>query len=420
MIRRKAAIFGFLLLACAPLLSAQGYQVFQREIDRIIRDARFRVGPFRIQPALYLTNIGYDNNVYRQASEGDPISDYTANFNPQFNIHLLVGRSLIFSILESPEYSYYKDQERERRWNNTFVPQFKLLFLRRFVLSGQYYHQSRRYRTSSEFDVRANQVWRSYEGSLHYETARESSVGVTYRFNRISYEDITLPDQEIYLSRLLDRDEENITSEIFYRVAPETFLFFRGGYTDFLFKHPSAQNRNAYSYQFTTGLQFPLLGRIRGIAELGYKNLFPRDARLHGFSGFIGNANLDYSIRSFRFRVLYRRDSNFSYWTNNVFYLEDRYGGGISFYVTRFVRVDYNLNYSESFYPETFLVRMPDESYAEFNREDRYFSHGIGLVFRIVRNTGIGLNMTIWERDSNYDPADREQTFIGAYITYDF
>jgi hypothetical protein len=47
-----------------------------RNLKYTISRAGLRIGPFRIQPALYLTDAGYDSNVYAQTDR--PVRDYWA------------------------------------------------------------------------------------------------------------------------------------------------------------------------------------------------------------------------------------------------------------------------------------------------------------------------------------------------------
>lgn len=174
------------------------------------------------------------------------------------------------------------------------------------------------------------------------------------------------------------------------------------------------------SYQAYTGIGFPLLGRVRGTLSLGYKKLLPRREGKTSFSGLVGDTSLDFRVRRFNFRLQYSRDYRFSYWTNNIYFLENRYGLGISFYLTRLLRLDYNFSYGEVHYPELMSLWMPDDRYEEIKREDVYRAHTVGFVFRIIKNTGIGVRLNFWERDSNIYWANRDRMFIGGYVTYEF
>ena len=425
---KKKIIFSFFYLITLFLMFllvsiysyGQGYRTFRWEQEQIIKRAKWRIGPFRLFPTINFRDIGYDGNVYYQREEDNPISDYTATFSPQAKVYLLFRNFLILSLTENPEYVYYFKQKRERRWNNTISPEIKFLFLNRFVISGRYSYRNRRWRASSEFDVRANELRESYRGSLFYETARRTSFGISASLEKISYEDITLPGEEIYLSRLLNREERSGNLEFYYRIFSESFFFLSGGYTEYRFEHIQSRWRDSYSYQAYSGIRFPFLGKIRGTLSLGYKKLLPRIGEKKGFSGLIGNTSLDFRVRRFRLRVQYNRDCYFSYWTDSIYFIEDRYGAGISFYLTKFLRLDYNFSYGEANYPELMLLQMPDGQYEEIKRKDTYRIHTAGFVVRIIRNTGIGLMVNFWERKSNYYWASRNRGFISGYVTYEF
>jgi len=416
----KTYILLFLALILTSSLHGQDYQSFRHELEYVLKNTKLRIGPFRIFPSFDFKDVGYDDNIYYQRDEESPVSDYTATFSPQLKLYFLFRNKLIFSISENPEYVYYHEQKRERRWNNTLSPEFKLLILSRFVISGGYLYRNRRWRATSEFDVRANELRESHKGSLFYETPRRTSFGISASLDKISYEDITLPGEEIYLSRDLSREEREGHLQFYYRVFSESLFFISGGYTEYNFEHPQSQWRNSYSYQVFSGIRFPLLGRMRGALSLGYRKLLPREEGKKGFSGLVGNTSLALRIMRFDLRFQYIRDFRFSYWTNSVYYLEKRYGSGVSFYLARFLRLDYNFQYGENNYPEVTIIQLPNGHFEEIKRKDIYRIHTAGFVLRIIKRTGIGIMVNIWQRESNYYWANRNKMFVGGYITYEF
>ena len=410
----------FLALILISSLRSQDYQSFRYELDYVQKNTKLRIGPFRIFPSFNLTDVGYDDNVYYQQEDDNPVSDYTATFSPQFKLYFLFRNKLILSLTENPEYVYYYKEKRERRWNNTLSSELKLLFLNRFVLSGSYSYQDRRYRASSEFDVRANELRESYKGSLFYETPRRTSFGVSASLDKISYEDITLPGEDMYLSCDLNRQEREGNFQFYYRVFSDSLFFVSGGYSEYNFEYIQSQWRDSYSYQVFSGIRFPLFGRMRGALSLGYRKLLPRQEGKKGFSGLIGNTSFAFRIMRFGLRFQYARDFRFSYWTDSIYYIEDRYGSGVSFYLSRFLRLDYNFLYGENNYPEITIVQLPDGHFKEIKRKDIYRIHTAGFVLRIIKRTGIGIMVNIWERESNYYWANRNRNFLGGYVTYEF
>jgi len=417
---KKSFVFIFLLLVSLSSAYGQTYRTFDSEQKQIIEKARWKIGPFRIYPAIQFRNIGYDDNVYYQREEDDPASDFTGTIAPEIKAYFLFRNYLILSLTENPEYVYYFKQKRERSLNNTFCPELKILLFNRFVISGNYSHSERRYRATSEFDVRANEKTIGHRASFFYETARETSFGFSGSIRTIRYEDITLLGEEIYLARALNREEQNGSFEFYYRVFSESLFFLRGGYTEYKFEYVQSHWRNAHSYQVYSGIRFPLLGRATGTLSLGYKKLIPVEEGREGFSGLVGDTSLYFRLFRFGFRIKYERDCRFSYWTNNIFFKEDRYGGGISLYLTKFLRLDYDFYYGENNYPVAMTVQMPSGSYEELKRKDIHRIQTIGFVFRVIKNTGIGLMVNFWERESNYYWANRDRTFVGGYVTYQF
>lgn len=414
----------FLCLFCFLVpaqISGQEYHTFNWEKERIQRLTKWQFGPFRIYPTVNFRNIGYDDNVYRQREQDGPVSDFTATVSPILNTYVLYKNWVILDFTLNPEYVYFAKTDRERSFNFEYSTEMKFNLFHRFVLSGSYLYEKARRRASSEFDVRANQVLKSVEGRFFYETARETSFGVTAALRQYDFEDEIAPGREIYLARLLNRREQSVNGEFYYSLSRETFLFLTAGHTDYRFDDDESRWRDSYSYQGSGGVRFPILGNVRGTISLGYKTLIPRAGYKKSFAGPIGNTNIEARVRRFIFRGRFSKDVRFSYWTNNAFFVEYVYGAGISFYITRFFRLDYDYSNGDNRYPETMLIRLPEESYEEIERRDRHISHVIGTVFKIFGNTGVGITLNFWQRNSNdYRWGQRNSLFIGGYITYDF
>jgi len=413
-------LLGIALVCIPSAVYGQGYRSFNYEFNQIVENTKWRIGPFRIFPQILLRNVGYDNNVYRQPDYLNPIGDYTFTIGLPITAHLLVRDWMILSFTTTPEYVFFVQQERERSFNYNYRPAIKMLVLKRLTLSGSYLYQKGRVRATSEFNDRVGETRNETQAQIFYETERRTSFGFTGTLRDLKYEDAEQPGLQVSYSRNLNRTERIGQLELYYQVFTDSFFFVNWGYADYDFEYPETQWRNSYSYAIYSGLQFPLLGRIRGVLSLGYKILEPYKSKRQSFSGLVGNVRLEYRLKRFNFRLLYDRNTEFSYWTNNVFYLEDSYGAGISFYMNQFIRLDYDFAYRDSFYPEPETVRLPDESYQEINRKDKYTSHSIGIIFRVFRNVGIGLRTTYWERDSNFIYYNRNQLFVGGSVTYEF
>lgn len=394
------------------------YRTFRTEWYSIKETAPWRIGPFYLRPEIRLREIGYDANVYREREQDDPVTDYTFTFSPQITAYWLLGHSVILSFQENPEYVYYFEQTQERRWNNSFSPQLRWMILNRFVLGGKYDYQNRRYRFSSEVDVRVNELNKTYEGSLFYETPRETSLGFRYTRSDISYNDIDVPGAEFPLSERLSREEEEISGEFYYLLLPDSFFFIRGGLTRYRFAYEESSFRDADSRQIYTGLQFPFMGDFRGALSLGYKNFVPLSEDRDSFSGLVGEADLEYRMRKLRLRTGYRRDNRFSFYGGSTYFIENQLRGGVSVYLTRSLRLDYDYRYGMNDYPEG-LWTVGGESIL-IERQDIYQTHTAGIAVRLLRDIGIGINYNYWTRDTNAGYGVREWWFVGGSLVYDF
>jgi len=425
--KNKENYFRILLIIFSVIISTafitkvygQSYLTFSSEMNSLKERARWKLGPFMIYPALRF-NIGYDTNLYGTHGEVPSVSDYVCEFSPQITIYFPFRNWLILSLTENPQYVYFFDIETERSFNNNYSPAFRFLFLNRFVLSGAYQFEKAKRRFSVEIERRIVEEIKGYEGSIFYETARGTSFGLNGSIKHFKYEDLLLPGEELPLSIALNREERNIASEFYYRVFAESFLFGKFGYTEYSFCEPRSYFRNSFSRQFYTGIRFPLSARVRGILSLGYKEFKPKDESLKSFSGIVGDSQLDIRLGRISFRLQFVRDVPFSYFFDNVYFIDTRYGTGLSFYLTPFMRLDYNFSYGEGLYPEGINIVLPDGTNEEIEGRDIYGSHSAGLVFRIIKNTGVGFNLNFWKRSSNYFLSEMKRFLVGLYITYEF
>jgi hypothetical protein len=405
-----------LVLIPVPLCS-QTYLTFQSESARIRENAKWNLGPFRIFPSLQLRNIGYDNNIYQMRKDDNPVSDYTATVSLPFNFYVPYRNRIIISLDISPGYDFFLNEVNQRGINFDFSPGARLLFFNRFVLSGSYQYQKRRQRPNIEFAKRIFMESKAYEASLFYETVLGTAFGFSGLVNRFAYEDT---EGDISYSRALNREERSGNFEFYYKIFMESDFFLSAGYLEYNFDDSEFQWRNSYSYSLRSGIRFPILGTARGTLSLGYRWLINRSDNDKRFSGIIGNTSLDLRLGRFNLRLQYVRDFQFSYSYSYLYFIENRIGTGISFYVTQFLRIDYDFSYREGKYPKESIFQLQDYGNIEIERENEYLTHSAGLVFRLIGNTGIGLTVTYWERDSNVEGVGRKGAFIGGYLAYDF
>lgn len=246
-------------------------------------------------------------------------------------------------------------------------------------------------------------------------------LGLSYASRNISWEDVDLPDENIPLSRQLDRTEQNAAFEFYYKLFSQADFFMNFGFSRYIFSETGADWRNSMAYEVVAGLRFPILGRMRGTIHLGYKELQPNQKDLSGFAGIIGGSTLDWRAGRFAFGLGYSRNSRFSYSENNVFFITDQYRPGISFYASRTFKLSYSFSYGSNRYPEPDSIVLENGTIDLIRRRDIYKTHTAGFAVRLIGRTGIGLSLSWWQVDSNfYLRGARSQFFVGAFLTQDF
>ncbi len=415
-------ILAILMIILLPCLSySQNYIMFRTQLEEILERTRLRIGPLRIFPSIEIRDIGYDSNVYQMPTgEINPISDYTVTAGVGLDVNLLYRNWVILSFSEHPQYVYYFNVKNLRALNNSFSSEMRTLILNRFVLSGRYGQSREKRRPSSEFDVPINEEVIGGSGSFFYETSPRTSFGFSWAANTIRYDNVLLPEEGINAADALDRDVKSGNFEFYYKIFSESLFFVRIGYFESNFEDIEAQWRNAYSYEVLSGIEFPLLGRVRGTLSLGYRKLLPREESIERFTGLIGHTSLEFRTGRFIFRLQYNRDFQFSFSSRNAYFIENRYGLGISFYLTSFLRLDSDVLYGINNYPHPFTVIGPGGQLEEIHRRDIIRTYTTGLVFRIFRNIGTGVTFNYFERKPNYWERGRERWLVGGSLTYGF
>jgi hypothetical protein len=414
----KLASAFLMLLGFVKLASAQVYQTFQAQLDSIKRQAAWSPGPFRIWPRLRL-NAGYDDNIYGTYGNRAPLADYTASLSLPTTVYVPFHDWLILSFFDSPQYVYFFDLNKERSFNNSYSVGVRAFLLNRISVSGAFGVSRTKYREFGEIDRRIFLEVRDSRGSIFLETARGSSLGFAGSIKEFAYEGVTLEGAERPLSSVLDREEREGRLEFYYPIFTDSSFFIDAGYTEYNFVHPEGKLRDSYAYQLNSGIALPLLGRARGTLSLGYRKLIPRYKNVRGFSGPVGNTSVEVRLGRLNVRLQYLRDIPFSY-RKNIFYIRNSYGTGLAFYLSSLLRLDYDFSYGGGTYPEQAATTLPDVAGDESERNDIYKSHSVGIVFRIIKNTGLGFSVVHLERNSNQDLYDLKRLMIGVYLTYDF
>lgn len=412
---------GLIVLAAAAMpLPGQSHRSFREEYDSVRALTRIRVGPVRLVPVFRLSDAGYDSNVYFREAGSGVVGDVTATLSPELRGYWLVGRSIILSATENPEYLAFAHEESLRAFTNSVSAGLRWLLLRHFSLSAEYHALSHVRRSLSELDHRIRDTATGAKGGLFFETARGTAFGFAGAVDDFRYKDVASGTADDIYGRMLDRRETGAAVELYYRVFSASYLFASAGGTSYDFSHPESAWRNGSSFQAWGGFRFPLAGRARGTVRIGWKSFRPDTPDRKPFSGFV--AATDVVLRPGRLGVTLGldRDNAFSYNESAYYYVDTRARASLSLYLAEFFRIDGGVQYGTIFYPEPQEVWWDGAMIVVERREDTQRNFSVGPVVRLGGTVGLGLSYNFYARTSNAPGFDVRRKFVGAFITYEF
>ena len=423
----KMKRMGVFLLIGVMILFCQSTEIFGNTLMReklrsIWQDTWIKAGPLRINAVLFLNNVGYDSNVYRTTI--DPINDFTLTAGPGLTVYLPIEQRVLFSVSGSPQYDFFKDTEKERSWSTYFGGKVHFFIGRFFFILGIDYSDAKQ-RWDSEIDLRLRRKEDSLHGAVLWQTSRRTSISLGYKKVKYDYESI---EYETYNFReRLNREENYLKIFGFYQRSSRLKYFVNVEYGIFNFENPLNLN-DSRSLGFYGGIEYFPFGRIRGKLQLGYKSFDSINSEKQDYRGIVGDMNVSVRLaKPLAVRAVYKRDTSFSLYHDSTYFLENRYGGGVSVYLLKKFRVDYDYGLGKNSYPQNQI--MPDSSQERSwqetditmeGRRDDYVIHSVGMYFKIKDTIGIGVIASRWVRESNVWFGERARDFLGFNLTYDF
>ena len=385
-----------------------------RDLKYTIARAGLRIGPFRIQPVLYLTDAGFDSNIYGQTDR--PVRDYWLQAGPGVSVYLPFRKKIVFSLTESPRYVYFFNTTRERAWNNYLKGDVSFLFNKIF-LNGGFIYNNYKYRYPFEIDIWPRLKETGAFGSILYQVSKRTSFSVAARTTSSAFENLEAEFQNLKVR--LSRREDYLTISGYYQVTPRVMFNVSGEYGRIEFVDPTWSFGDSQTWAGYGGIDFSPGGKIRGNIKLGYKKLAALALGRKGFEGVVGSSTLSARIfRALTVRGQYGRDVYYSAWYDNALFVSNRCGAGVSLYlISRKVRLDYDYIINRQSYSWQ-GGEVPTSGGAEPRIDQDY--QIAGVFFRLRENIGIGIRggTYVWRYSANSAKARR--AFIGLNLTYDY
>ncbi len=405
---RKKILLFFTILILWPSVMGLAETWKAREMRLAWERAAWKIGPFRLQPAILLRDVGYDSNIYYHP---EAVSDFWLTAGPAFNFYFMVKKRLIVHLYESPQYVFFWKTKRERTWNNYLNGDVSLSFNKILFTFGGSYNNARE-RWNYEIDIRPRRKEKGVFAALLYQ--KSSRVSFEGRIRRVDYDYESIEYNGVNIGERLSHREDYLSGRVYYGLNPRIRYFLEGELGRFDFKNPTSGG-DSRSQSLYTGFEFSSTGRIRGQIRIGYKKFDTLNSDLPDFKGLVGESSVNLILgKLLTLRGAYRRDVNFSIWSRSAYYVEQSWSAGPSIYVfRRKFRLDYTYSHTKDNYP------VPEYPGAEL-RKDNYALNSVAVYYRIAKTVGLGLSAGLWTRKVNVFNWDASRKFIGLNLTYDF
>src|SRR5262249_43980053 len=127
----------------------------QEEIDQARKDSPMHFGGIYLRPALQLKELGFDSNVFNQASDQSP--DFTATLSPGADVALPLQRRALIAVHGDADLVYYLKYAGERSINPNVDGKVSV-FLRRLTIFTAARYVNTHQRPNQEIDARARRT----------------------------------------------------------------------------------------------------------------------------------------------------------------------------------------------------------------------------------------------------------------------
>ncbi len=359
-----------------------------------------RLGPVRVLPWFNLRNLGYNNNV--NGSSDAEVGDWTASIGAGARLYLPMGSKTYIRLDALPEYTWYDRLASRRQWGGRGQAALLGFFNRlSFQVAGTFSEDASSVLTS-EVPARVVRTGRDAKANVEIEMTRRISF---FAGSEVLRERINDPGQG--LINLIDvanydRTDEVARAGVRYRIFSSWDLSLAAEETETRFEI-DPQRRNNRSFAPLLGLHYD---RPRFFASFyaGYRTGRPLGgSSFPQFQTVTGSGFLSYVLsRRVELSVFSSRHLVYGSSADNPYYIETRYGAGMSLHVLSRLSLKGYGNYGTNDY--SFLKNGPA---ATPGRLDRVGAVGGGLSLGLGRGVNLTADAARTSYNSNLAGNDR-------------
>ena len=237
----------------------------QPSIDDIRKNYRVHAGPFYVEPAILLKELGVDTNVFNQA--GDTNADFTMVVAPQAAVAIpFSNRALVKSLLGT-DLVYYAQYASER----SIDPQAAVraeFYASRLTFFVEESYLNTRERLNYSIDVRARHLQNDLSGGVAFRATTGLTVEAAASSGRIRFDgDEYFNGQR--LKETLDRDTQIFSVTARHRRNGLTTIGLR--YENQIDRFPLSPIRDTDSFRVMPGVELRPRALLNGSAWVGYR-----------------------------------------------------------------------------------------------------------------------------------------------------
>jgi hypothetical protein len=297
----------------------------KEELEKARKESRWQMGPLRLNPWYALRDFGYVDNAFGMPS--NPKSDYTATVGAGLRGYLGTKMTLAFHGL--PEYVWWADLESRRRWGGRYgVGLFG--YFDRLGLEVKATSSDRQEYISSEVEQPVGIVRRRAATAVDYEFVQHLAVFASGSLEEWRYDETDVMGAGGARLVLLDRTE-NVYRGGFRYIPSDRFTVGAGlEYSDVLFTRDTYDRSNK-GVAPVIELDYTV-ARFMAEASAAYRSLEPTgDSIFRPFEGVTGHFSFGWRPGSrLSFELYGSRNVVYSLYTGSTYYLDNRYGVGLT------------------------------------------------------------------------------------------
>ena len=365
------------------------------------------LGPVGLTPAIGLTNLGVDSNVFNEVFA--PKQDLTATVTPSVDGRVRIGRSRVYG--ESRfDLVYFAKYTGERSLNtrNALTIDVPLRRIRPFA-SAQLINT--RERPGYEIDARSRRHEYRLAAGNDFHLGGKTDVGVEASHTRVDF-NADAVFNGTYLDQVLNRTEDALALTFRHPLTPLTTAVLTSSVERTRFTHVSERDTN--TLRVMPGLELAPSALISGSASFGLRQSHPLDPRMPAFNGLVGTAKISYVLLGVtRLSLVASRDLDYSYDPVWPYYLST----GRYFTVQQRIaaRWDLHLNVGRQG-----LAYRAMRDAAQQSRRDTVGTFGGGTGYRLGRGTWLVFTLDKVNRDSALQLHSYSRLQSGLAVTHDF